>query len=113
MNAAPLGTPVATSSLWCAAIKALGHGARRDDIITLKPGWLDLPHGQILAVLETSAEQEESPVDEPLRVQVAAIQRRAIRRALAACGGNWASAARRLAVDPSNLHKLASRLGVK
>ncbi|MCL7941785.1 hypothetical protein M8009_15960 [Halomonas sp. ATCH28] len=40
-------------------------------------------------------------------------QRQAILEALAACDGRWASAARRLELDPSNLHKLARRLGLK
>ncbi|MBI5333397.1 MAG: nitric oxide reductase transcriptional regulator NorR [Burkholderiales bacterium] len=48
-----------------------------------------------------------------LRDQVDACQRRAIEQALAACHGNWTQAARRLDVDPSNLHKLARRLGLK
>jgi anaerobic nitric oxide reductase transcription regulator len=40
-------------------------------------------------------------------------QRRSIRDALDAAGGNWARAARALDTDPSNLHKLARRLGLK
>jgi len=37
----------------------------------------------------------------------------ALRDALDACGGNRADLARRLDVDPGNLHKLARRLGLK
>ncbi|KAA0010297.1 nitric oxide reductase transcriptional regulator NorR [Billgrantia pellis] len=98
-----------------AAIKALGHGARRDDIVTLEPEWLDLPGGQAMTSLQEAAvEPEAAPsIEQPLRSQIASAQRRAIRSALSACGGNWASAARRLDVDPSNLHKLARRLGIK
>jgi anaerobic nitric oxide reductase transcription regulator len=40
-------------------------------------------------------------------------QRAAIRQALQACHGQWAQAARALELDPSNLHKLAKRLGMK
>jgi len=40
-------------------------------------------------------------------------QRQAIRQALAAHQDNWAAAARQLVLDPSNLHKLARRPGLK
>ena len=40
-------------------------------------------------------------------------QRELIQNALAQHGGKWAAAARALAIDPSNLRKLARRLGVK
>lgn len=40
-------------------------------------------------------------------------QRQAIQQALALHDGNWAAAARMLALDASNLHKLARRLGLK
>jgi anaerobic nitric oxide reductase transcription regulator len=46
-----------------------------------------------------------------LRERVEACQRAAIEQALAAHGGRWAGAARELGLDPSNLHKLAQRLG--
>ncbi len=49
----------------------------------------------------------------PLQAAVDACQRQLIRAALAAQRGNWARAARQLSVDPSNLHKLAKRLGIK
>ncbi|WP_413727635.1 nitric oxide reductase transcriptional regulator NorR [Sodalis sp. RH19] len=40
-------------------------------------------------------------------------QRRLIRMTLAGCGNNWSACARRLAVNPGNLHRLAKRLGIK
>ncbi|HNM41714.1 MAG TPA: helix-turn-helix domain-containing protein, partial [Giesbergeria sp.] len=40
-------------------------------------------------------------------------QRQAIEAALARHRGQWARAARELEIDPSNLHKLAKRLGMK
>ncbi|HRO61118.1 MAG TPA: helix-turn-helix domain-containing protein, partial [Burkholderiaceae bacterium] len=48
-----------------------------------------------------------------LRAAVDDCQRQLIRRALAASKGNWTQAARRLEVDPSNLHKLARRLELR
>ena len=49
----------------------------------------------------------------PLKEVVERSQRHAIQQALDANQGNWASAARMLNVDASNLHKLAYRLGLK
>ncbi|WP_346796020.1 nitric oxide reductase transcriptional regulator NorR [Halomonas sp. Bachu 37] len=97
-----------------AAIKALSHGASRDDIVTLMPAWLDLPVSaeRVVGAAETPKvlNEAESPT---LRERVEKTQRQAIREALESCDGGWAAAARCLAVDPSNLHKLARRLGVK
>lgn len=42
-----------------------------------------------------------------------AFQRTMIRKAVDDSGGNWAAAARRLSLDPGNLHRLALRLGLK
>ena len=97
-----------------AAIKALSQGARRDDIITLIPEWLDLPIPK-RRVDGREAEPEVSGEVAPrsLRERVETSQRQAIRNALETCDGSWAAAARYLVVDPSNLHKLAQRLGLK
>ncbi|WP_404377598.1 nitric oxide reductase transcriptional regulator NorR [Vreelandella aquamarina] len=97
-----------------AAIKALSQGEHRDDIITLVPEWLDLPHpirqrGDKVDKAQVS--REIAP--QSLRERVEESQRYAIRDALEACNGVWAEAARYLSVDPSNLHKLAQRLGLK
>jgi anaerobic nitric oxide reductase transcription regulator len=40
-------------------------------------------------------------------------QKNSIEQALRAADGNWAKAARMLELDPSNLHKLARKLGLK
>ncbi|MFA6108048.1 MAG: nitric oxide reductase transcriptional regulator NorR [Candidatus Latescibacterota bacterium] len=53
------------------------------------------------------------PVCQPLAVAVTDYQRQLILGALAASGDNWAEAARRLATDASNLHRMARRLGLK
>ncbi len=44
---------------------------------------------------------------------VEAFQRQRILETLHACDANWSEAARRLAVDRGNLHRLARRLGIK
>jgi anaerobic nitric oxide reductase transcription regulator len=100
-----------------AALKAVSRGAERTDIVTLPPGLLDLD-----GIEATTAADEGAPSPAagaagsdsmPLREAVDAAQRRHIRQALDACDRNWAEAARRLDVDPSNLRKLARRLGLK
>ncbi|GAA5174543.1 nitric oxide reductase transcriptional regulator NorR [Modicisalibacter zincidurans] len=94
-----------------AAIKALSQGARREDIVTLEPGLLDLPQVSVQSTIAMQSCQG-APV-EALHDSVARTQRQAIRHALDQVDGNWSAAARRLEVDSSNLHKLARRLGIK
>src|SRR5690606_38952955 len=49
----------------------------------------------------------------PLREALDECQRRAVQEALQAAHYNWTQAARTLRIDPSNLHKLARKLGLK
>ncbi|MFW7342427.1 nitric oxide reductase transcriptional regulator NorR [Pollutimonas sp. H1-120] len=49
----------------------------------------------------------------PLREALDECQRRAVQDALQAARHNWTHAARILQIDPSNLHKLARKLGLK
>ena len=97
-----------------AAIKALSRGARASDIVTLVPDLLDLDSrpAPVLSVALPAAPGVEAV---PMRLSegVAQCQRQMIQQALAASADNWAEAARCLALDPSNLHKLARRLGLK
>jgi len=98
-----------------AAIKAVSHGASRNEIVTLGAKLLDLSDGDMPGALEDDADDapaRQAPA-QSLRDAVDACQRQVIRRALDAHDGNWAVAARALDVDPSNLHKLARRLGLK
>lgn len=99
-----------------AAIKAVSRGAARSDIVTLGSELLDLEEDGAAPPANSgnaTAVSAASVALRPLRETVDACQREAIRQALAASGDNWALAARQLALDPSNLHKLARRLGIK
>lgn len=57
--------------------------------------------------------RQEPQVVRPLREAIESCQRASIQHALSTTNYNWAQAARALQVDPSNLHKLARRLGLK
>jgi anaerobic nitric oxide reductase transcription regulator len=95
-----------------AALKELSRGASRGVIMTLEPQVLDLDVSTNAAAVDMPAQSIDAPL-RPLSVTVDECQRQAILRALERCGQNWAGAARLLEIDPSNLHKLARRLGLK
>ncbi|HLD68327.1 MAG TPA: nitric oxide reductase transcriptional regulator NorR [Pseudomonas sp.] len=98
-----------------AALKQLSQGASRTQILTLEPELFDLDSRvRLPGLLEADAAGEAPPLaPRPLRDAVDDCQRQCIQQALAQCDDNWASAARLLELDPSNLHKLARRLGLK
>ncbi|MDP3169150.1 MAG: nitric oxide reductase transcriptional regulator NorR [Polaromonas sp.] len=103
-----------------AALKALSRGASRTDIVTLQTDLLDLDGPELSAVdgVATVSGSRAGPAAQArpgvtLREAVHACERQSITQALAAHQGNWAQAARELGVNPSNLHKLARRLGLK
>ncbi len=100
-----------------AALKAISHGVDRNSILTLDSGLLDLEpaeSSQIEDVLpRVQPGDRHSETAGALRLQVENCQRQAIREALESSHDNWAAAARMLELDPSNLHKLARKLGMK
>jgi anaerobic nitric oxide reductase transcription regulator len=105
-----------------AALKALSRGASRNDIVTLEAALLDLDALQSppTAPPTAAAPAPAAPFmpfpptrPMPLREALDTCQRQAIEAALARHRGQWARAARELEIDPSNLHKLAKRLGMK
>lgn len=110
-----------------AALKALSRGASRNDIVTLETALLDLDAEQPSpgAATATAASTATPPAlalpflpftshrPMPLRQALDVCQRQSIEAALARHHGQWARAARELEIDPSNLHKLAKRLGMK
>ncbi|MBS8270835.1 nitric oxide reductase transcriptional regulator NorR [Halomonas litopenaei] len=62
--------------------------------------------------LRDGKQRDTMPPEPSLREATEAFQRERIRQALDTAG-NWAGAARRLGLDPGNLHRLARRLGLK
>ena len=98
-----------------AAVKLLSRGASRTQILTLEPELLDLEgsSGLVSAVEPAPVSVQDPAQGSSLREAVEACQRQNILKALELCADNWANAARLLDLDPSNLHKLARRLGLK
>ena len=111
-----------------AALRAISRGAGRSEIVTLEPAHLDLDIAPVGSSMTDAVSMSTVDAARPLPNRVSeaatsgdlalkpaldAYQRQLIRQALAGCGDNWAAAARALDIDPSNLHKLARRLGIK
>lgn len=105
-----------------ASLRALGDAdfhspdARRKGIVPIRSEHLDLAQEGATRHVEKSPNREETAMPAPrgnLREATTLFQRDMIRRALAAEGGNWAATARRLEMDPGNLHRMAARLGIK
>ncbi|MEH8021137.1 nitric oxide reductase transcriptional regulator NorR [Rheinheimera metallidurans] len=99
-----------------AAIKALSQGVARTDIVTLGAELLDID--SVTAAVLHSAQNAQNVLASnnlaiPLKLAVSQLQRQMIETALQQNKGSWSQAARQLELDPSNLHKLAQRLGLK
>lgn len=94
-----------------AAIKALSQGAERTDIVSIAPELLDLPNAPTASYQVDSETLTTTSLN--LRDAVQQLQTQLIERALKQADYKWTQAARILEVDPSNLHKLAQRLGLK
>src|SRR5690606_8917870 len=109
-----------------AAIKLLSRGASRDQILTIPAELLDLDVPTNLALeantesaAATTADGVQAAVPDmllqprPLRQALEEYERMLIEQALESSSGNWSQASRALALDSSNLHKRAKRLGLK
>ncbi len=100
-----------------AALRAAGALDDRHHIVTLGLALLgldaQLPGSATASPAAHADELAAAPSNRSLRQATEAAQRDIVRRALREAHDNWAEAARRLDVDPSNLHKLARRLGLK
>lgn len=98
-----------------AALKAVSRGAKSMDIVTLEPHLLDLDMGHPIFAPDPAPASHAHTQDtiRPLKDALEACQHQCITEAIAITQGNWAEAARHLSLDPSNLHKMARRLGIK
>lgn len=102
-----------------AAIKALSRGAQRHDIMTLDCRLLDLepPEQDYNGVSLAAAKQDRGLLASikgmGMKEAVQYFQKVIILRELQLQKGSWSKTARVFGLDPSNLHKLAQKLGIK
>ena len=101
-----------------AAIKALSRGAQRHDIITLDSRLLDLdvPDNGEAGLNEENRQDRgllQTVQGMPMKEAVKTFQRALIVREVQQQNGSWSATARAFGLDPSNLHKLAQKLGLK
>jgi anaerobic nitric oxide reductase transcription regulator len=73
------------------------------------PAEIDVAHLE----LDCASSADDTAATRGLRDAVDAFTRRLIARTVAECRGNWAEAARRLGLQRGNLHRLATRLGLR
>ncbi|MCA6058650.1 MULTISPECIES: nitric oxide reductase transcriptional regulator NorR [Thalassolituus] len=101
-----------------AAIKALSRGAQRHDIVTLDCRSLDLElptsrHHAHATGEDSSDSLLKAVQGMPMKEAVKYFQQTLVLHELQQQQGSWSKTARALGMDPSNLHKLAQKLGLK
>lgn len=96
-----------------AAIKALSQGASPEEIITLQSALLDIDLNIKMPVQASASLSEQAKLTISMKQAIQQVQSQLITQALAKQNNNWSKAAKQLDIDPSNLHKLAQRLGIK
>ena len=97
-----------------AVLRAAGTGRGQgtpQDVVTILPAHLDVTQAAASPVSPHQA--PDLTAAPPFRDQVAAFERRLILDTLERHGGNWAAAARALGMHRSNLHHMATRLGLR
>ncbi len=95
------------------AILKAASGIPRGQTVRLRLGHLSPDIEVSAAGAHRPAEAAAPEPGKPLRALVEDFQREVIRRSLARNRGTWAAAARELGLHRSNLHHLATRLGMK
>ncbi len=95
------------------AVLKAAAGAPRGATVLIEPPHLGPDFGAAASGAARPAPPSSVATPRSLREATVDFQRAAIRRALAAHGGNWAAAARALGMHRSNLHHLAARLGLR
>ena len=104
---------------WPGNVRELEHAIHRAVVIAAAAGGgedvvLEAQHFPAAAASAPPELPQALAVDNVgLREATEAFQRQTISRALQHSGNNWAAAARALALDVANLHRLARRLGLK
>ncbi|MFY9178778.1 MAG: nitric oxide reductase transcriptional regulator NorR [Venatoribacter sp.] len=96
-----------------AAIKALSLGVQRHEIVTLDAKLLDLELPQTEHTTAPKKDMVERVQGLSMKDAVKLFQRNLLKQELKENNGSWSATARALQLDPSNLHKLAQKLGVK
>ena len=95
------------------AAAASPGGAASQEPVTIAPVHLDLSSGSSDAKPLPSQAVLASATERPLREQLLEFERRVIADAITRHDGNMAAAARALGMHRSNLHHLATRLGLR
>jgi anaerobic nitric oxide reductase transcription regulator len=103
---------VARAVLRAAATPA---GEPPHDTVTITTAHLDVAPAAVGAdsVRPGTVHETTPETSAPFRDRVDAFERRLITEAIERNGGNWAAAARALGMHRSNLHHLATRLGMR
>lgn len=99
-----------------ACIRLLAIANKGKTIATIESdmlGDLILSRTDVTGKQQPTENAQPSHMGLPLKEQLALAQRAAIQHALDANNGVWAAAAKALEIDPSNLHKLAKKSGLK
>jgi anaerobic nitric oxide reductase transcription regulator len=111
-NVRELENVIARAVLRSAA--AVPGATSSQEMVTISPAHLDLSSAP--PVDQPAGTDAPAATSDPLasfRDQVTAFERRVVTDAIARHDGNWAAAARALGMHRSNLHHLATRLGLK
>src|SRR6185295_18390363 len=93
------------------AVLRAAAGREPQAAVTVEPAHLDL--GALAAAAPPEPKEAARAPKRPLAERVRDYQRRSIEEAVARHDGSWAAAARELGMHRSNLHHLASRLGLR
>lgn len=96
-----------------AAIKALSAGANPEDIITLESRALDLQLPNQQPTKQDDYSLFEAVHGLAMKDAVKEFQKVLILKELQQQEGSWSATAKALTLDPSNLHKLAVKIGIK
>lgn len=100
-----------------AAIKTISAGAKQDEIITLDSRALDLQLPNQFASQFLTVDNDHSLFEAvegmAMKDAVKSFQKALILKELQKNKGSWSATARAFKLDPSNLHKLAVKIGIK